>query len=322
MCLRHVFASNGLNFSVLHPLIFLVFRVFVPYQPKAYSPGIPHLYPTSPLVNSRLIQFSSVFHVALASPGSTMLPAPRRMSAYCMSLFLRGVVSSGTLWRLIAPESTDPGLKIYAQKKREPKIAQVEVLLTFHWIWAWKSLKSFLPCLEGHNKDDVHCITTLRRFTQPCTDDDCIDYSVIILFWHFFSFLCHSCFLDHLFYLYYLFVRETTSLFVILLIFCQFAVFVKPCSCDNSIQTSTNKHRQCLCSSVFLRCSSPETRLQDLSIGQLEWNRGTDRICPRDMRTGLWRRPPTLHDGEAGSHQISILESSQWWYLDREVCQE
>lgn len=90
---------------------------------------------------------------------------------------------------------------------------------------------------------------------------------------------------------------------------CQFAV-----SWNLAVVTTQSKHqpiknRQCLCSSVFLHCSSPETRLQDLSIGQLEWNRGTDRICPRDMRTGLWRRPPTLHDGEAGSHQISILES-------------
>lgn len=93
------------------------------------------------------------------------------------------------------------------------------------------------------------------------------DYSLLTFFW---SFLCHSCFLDHLFYLYYsifCYFPETPSLFVIPLIFCQFAVFVTPCSCDNSIQTSTNKKS----SMPLLFCVSALFVSGDAFAGLVHW---------------------------------------------------
>ena len=145
------------------------------------------------------------------------------------------------------------------------------------------------------------------------------DSSILTFLW---SFLCHSCFLDHLFYLFYSIIcyfPETTSVFVILLIF--FVNLLKPCSCDNSIQTSTNKKiinafaLLCFCIVRLLRrvcrtCPLANSSEIEERTGFVPVTCGQD--CGEDHQRCMMVRPDP--------HQISILESLQWWYLDREVC--
>ena len=286
------------------------------------------LWHTSPLSNipSGEQQTYPIFHVALASPDSRVHNATRSTAYECLlyeSAPQGGGLPGYIVRRSIAPEWTDPGrylngfkdnLKVYGRKKRAQDSATGCVALCAgSWQYIECEHENHWICVYVACKNTTQMMSNLSRLLEDSHSHAPMTTIILFILSFFFVFVCYSPVLliiwVCLFFLFFAIFRKP-CLFCRFCFLGNFAVLVKPCLfffqhflsfsyfCETLWLWQLNPNIKQQTVSALL-VSGPETRLQDLSIGQLERNRGTDRICPCDMRTGLWRRPPTLHDGEA-----------------------